>query len=109
MKKAPEESLRGKRVLVVEDEYMTADDLEPVLERQDCIVLGPVASVRNALAILEVEARIDAAVLDIHPDEETSFAVAGALMARGVRRLFATALATGTFQSGMLRSKAHRA
>lgn len=86
----PEPSLAGSRILVVEDEYMMADDLRQALEDQDAVVLGPVAFVEDALAIVESGEAIDAAVLDINLGGEKSFPVADALVARQIPILFAT-------------------
>src|SRR3954451_4862424 len=55
----------GRRVLVVEDEFVIALDLQLALYRLGCEVLGPVASVAEALVLLRHE-RPDAAVLDIN-------------------------------------------
>ena len=64
----------GKRILVVEDEYLIADDLRTQLTAHGATVVGPVASVNEALALIESRA-IDAAILDINLDAETTFPV----------------------------------
>src|SRR4051812_50170466 len=65
----------GRRVLVVEDEYIVALDLEDTLRALGCEVLGPAASVARALALLARE-RPDAVTLDL--DLLDGLAVAGA-------------------------------
>jgi CheY-like chemotaxis protein len=81
--------ITGRRVLVVEDEFVIALDLQLALYRLGCEVLGPVASVAEALVLLRHE-RPDAAVLDINLRGETVFPVADALAERGVPFVFAT-------------------
>lgn len=83
-------SLRDCRILLVEDEYLLADDLTHVLEQSGAVVLGPVPSVDGALAMIDTEPRIDAAVLDVNLQGAMSFPVADALLARGVPFTFAT-------------------
>jgi CheY-like chemotaxis protein len=85
-----EASLRGWRVLVVEDEYLIADAMERGLRGAGAIVLGPVPTVEKALELLEGEREVDGAVLDINLAGRKVFPVADALAARGIRFLFAT-------------------
>jgi CheY-like chemotaxis protein len=82
--------LRGRRILVVEDDYMLADDLREDLESAGAEVLGPVATVEDALALLAREDRLDGAVLDVNLAGEAVYPVADALLARGVQFAFAT-------------------
>lgn len=89
----PEESskLAGRRVLVVEDEFFIADDMEAALRRAGAEVLGPVPTCAEALALGAAErGRIDIAVLDINLGGELCFPVADALAAAGVPFIFAT-------------------
>ncbi|SKA39474.1 CheY chemotaxis protein or a CheY-like REC (receiver) domain [Enhydrobacter aerosaccus] len=89
-----ERRLHGKRLLVVEDEYMIALDIAGTLESLGVQVVGPVGSVREALAIVNrEEERLDAAVLDINLRGERVYAVADALLARHVPFIFATGYA----------------
>jgi CheY-like chemotaxis protein len=81
--------LSGRRVLVVEDEMIVAWLLEDILSDLGCAVVGPAASVKQALAMVGAEA-IDAAVLDVNLDGEMSYPVADALAARGVPFVFST-------------------
>ena len=57
--------LEGRRVLVAEDEFLLALELEAVLERQGCVVLGPVSTLDQALALLDGQP-LDGAVLDVN-------------------------------------------
>jgi two-component SAPR family response regulator len=75
--------LEGRRVLVVEDEFLLAMELEVLLQQRGCMVLGPVSSVGQALAMLNGEPP-DVALLDVNLKGERATPVAGALHARGV-------------------------
>ena len=83
-------SVRGRRILVVEDEYMLAEDLREDLESQGAEVMGPVASVADAMDLLRSGPAPDMAILDINLGGEMAFAVADALRAGAVPFIFAT-------------------
>ena len=83
-------SLRNCRVLVVEDDYMIADDMQRALEDEGAVVLGPVPSVLKALRVLDIELHVDGAVLDVNLGSEQVFPVADALQMRGIPFLFTT-------------------
>lgn len=85
-----EQVLAGRRILIVEDEYLLADDLSEALADGGATVLGPVASVEAAAELIASEAEIDAAVLDINLRGELIFPIADALEERGVPFVFAT-------------------
>lgn len=82
--------LFGKRVLVVEDVYFIADDLRQALAGAGAEVVGPLAEVRQAHAVLEAGLALDAAVLDVNLQDERIYPVAEMLLARGVPVVFAT-------------------
>ena len=46
----------AKRILVVEDEFLIALDIAGALEQGGLVVIGPLASVRDALAALGTRA-----------------------------------------------------
>lgn len=85
----------GRRILVVEDEYLIAFDVAEWLEEQGADVLGPVPSVSEALALLEATPLPDAAVLDINLGSEQVFRVADMLQASDVPFVFVTGYDTG--------------
>ena len=87
---SPFASLRGRRVLVAEDEYMLAEDLRAELERVGALVLGPVPSVAEALELVAAEPAPEVAILDINLGGEMAYPVADALRARGIPFIFAT-------------------
>jgi DNA-binding NtrC family response regulator len=82
--------LRGTRILVVEDEYLLADDLNNALADAGAHVVGPAASVEDATALIGNEAVIDAAILDVNLRGDMVFPLADALRARGIPFAFAT-------------------
>jgi CheY-like chemotaxis protein len=75
--------MRGKRILVVEDEFLIALDIAGALEQGGLVVIGPLASVRDALHALEHE-RVDGALLDANLGGEPVGRVADALLARRI-------------------------
>jgi len=83
-------TLFNRRILVVEDEYLIAQDVQYDLERAGATVLGPLASVEQALEMIARTDHIDAAVLDVNLGHDTSFPIAHALMIRSIPFLFAT-------------------
>jgi CheY-like chemotaxis protein len=85
--------LEGLRVLVVEDQYIIAEDLSQILTDWGCTVLGPAASVGSALEIVEAE-ELDGAILDVNlGNDELSFPVAAALQQRQIPFVFVTGYA----------------
>jgi CheY-like chemotaxis protein len=83
---------RGLKVLVVEDDFIVAYDMQSMLEEQGAEVLGPASSVQEARALLASNAP-NAAILDVNLNGEYVFPLAEDLRARGVPFLFATAYA----------------
>jgi PAS domain S-box-containing protein len=79
----------GRRVLVVEDEALTAMALQQLLEDAGYIVLGPVGRVEDALDLLR-SSPPDAAVLDVNLFGATVDPVAKMLEDMGVPFLFCT-------------------
>lgn len=79
----PVDALRGRRVLVVEDEVLVAMDLESELERQGCIVLGPAPTVARALAVIDQE-QPHIALLDLNLAGKSTGPVALALATHGI-------------------------
>lgn len=83
-------SLKGLRVLVVEDQFLVAEDLAQTLTDWGCEVLGPAAEVKSALKIVASHT-LDGAILDINlGHHETSFPVAAVLRQRDVPFVFLT-------------------
>ncbi|MBN5051735.1 response regulator [Stenotrophomonas sp. LMG 10879] len=99
-------ALQDLRVLVVENDEMSAALLQMQLVQSGALVVGLAASVAEALRLLE-EAAPDVALLDYRlAHNETSEPVATALAARGVPFVLATGMAAEqlpvAMQSGVL-------
>lgn len=86
-----DQSLAGITILVVEDDFLIADDLSRELRDEGARVLGPAASLAEGLAQV-ADQRPDLAVLDIDLDGQPVFPLADALRAQAVPFLFATGL-----------------
>jgi len=93
--------LEGRRILVVEDEYIIALDLEGMLRDLGCEVLGPVASVAHALALLGRE-QPDAATLDLNLLDGLAAPVAELLAGMGVPFVAVSAYDAGRFGHPLL-------
>jgi len=87
--KEDQQPLKGRRILIVEDEILLALDLELFLESQGSNVLGSAKSVDAALALVEAE-NPDAVTLDMNLNGESSAPVAAALQERGIPFVFVT-------------------
>jgi CheY-like chemotaxis protein len=87
---APPNSLAGRRVLVVEDEYFIANDMAAALEECGAEVVGPSASVADALHLIRNCGPLDGAIIDINLQGELAFPVARALSMCHVPFVFAT-------------------
>ncbi|TBR13127.1 MAG: response regulator [Lysobacter sp.] len=83
--------IQGLRLLLVEDEFVLALGLTDTLGDLGAEVLGPVATVGDAMALIESMPEIDAAILDVNLGTEVVYPVADALIARSVPFFFSTA------------------
>jgi DNA-binding response OmpR family regulator len=77
------------RVLILEDEWLIALDLQMVLEDAGYAIAGPASSVSGALELIRRE-EIAAGLLDLHVGEQTSYPIAVALRELGIPFLFLT-------------------
>jgi CheY-like chemotaxis protein len=83
--------LAGRRVLVVEDDFLLGQTLAELLEDEGATVLGPVGSVDQALAFLADRAgEFDHVILDLNLHGIKSYPVADALARSNVPFVFAT-------------------
>jgi len=86
----PGGALAGRKILVVEDNYLIAEHVRSVLVDEGCDVLGPAARVAQALDLTREAEAIDGAVLDVNLGEHLCFAVAAVLAERSVPFVFLT-------------------
>jgi DNA-binding LytR/AlgR family response regulator len=81
--------LTGRNVLIVEDEYLIADEARVEFETKGATVIGPAASVEQALELVKTN-RIDAALLDIRLRDDFVFPVAQILLDKKIPFFFVT-------------------
>jgi CheY-like chemotaxis protein len=82
--------LTERVILVVEDEYLVARSLCRLLRTMGATILGPAATIEQALAVLARTDRIDFGLIDVNLRGVPAFPVADALLARGVPFAFTT-------------------
>ncbi|SFV35449.1 PAS domain S-box-containing protein [Devosia crocina] len=82
-------SLSGKRVLIVEDDFYLATDLQAVLRNAGAEVVGPWGSEAEVLTQID-DAEIHAAIMDINLGSGPSFIPSHALRRKQVPFLFLT-------------------
>ena len=83
------EKLQGLRILVAEDEALILMELEDMLRDLGCEIVGPVATVDEALLAIR-QNHIDGALLDMSLHGERITPAAEELRARGVRYVLCT-------------------
>lgn len=74
----------GRHVLLVEDDELVAMSTGFELERLGWKVIGPVTSLDEALAVVQGEARIDGAIIDVNLQGRWSHALAEELGRRQI-------------------------
>ena len=82
--------MKGRRVLVVEDEFMIALDIDRILETAGAKTVLSANRVEEALQILSESGAIDAAVLDLKLDKDSTLPIAERLQAMGIPFVFLT-------------------
>lgn len=92
-------ALSGKRIMLLEDEFLIALDTSRALESLGAEVVGPVHRLDKALALAQSEP-LDAAVLDVDIGGVKSDAVADALKARNIPFVRATGYGASEPQEG---------
>ena len=86
----PAVALQGRRILVVEDDYILAEGLRAELEAHGAEVLGPVPSIEDAEDLLATGPAPDAALLDLNLGGEMAIPLADAFQDRGILFAFTT-------------------
>jgi CheY-like chemotaxis protein len=81
--------LRGRRVLVVEDESLISMLIEDALSDLGCKLACQASSLVEALEMVS-NCQFDIAILDVNLNGEETFPVAEALIRRGIPFIFAT-------------------
>jgi CheY-like chemotaxis protein len=86
-------NLKGRRVLVVEDDPMVAMLLVDMLEAIGCEVVAVASRLDDALEKAQ-RLSFDLAILDVNLDGANTFQIAGLLSKRGIGFVFATGYGT---------------
>lgn len=81
--------MNGERILVVEDDFLTALEIARILSEAGSEIIGPVGEPEEALN-LAICAVIDAAILDINLNGHQVYDVAGILVLRRIPFIFVT-------------------
>jgi DNA-binding NtrC family response regulator len=84
-----ERPLDGKRILIVEDEFLVALDLERIVGDIGAEIVGPLANLDQAVAAARAE-RLDGAILDVNIAGRTITPVAVALRERAIPFILST-------------------
>jgi PAS domain S-box-containing protein len=85
-----DQALRGKRVLVVEDEFFLRLELEEWLRSAGCAIIGPFGALEPARHMAARRDPIDLAILDANLNGQMVYPLADDLLARGVPVIFLT-------------------
>jgi CheY-like chemotaxis protein len=91
--------LSGRRVLVVEDEFVILLMMEDIMVDLGCRSVSGVSTVAEAVSLIESEF-FDAATLDMNLGGEDSNLVADALLKRGVPFIFCTGNSEADMREG---------
>jgi CheY-like chemotaxis protein len=87
-------TLKGVNVLIVEDDFIVAYDIQTLMEEQGATIVGPAASLDEARSVIAASATpIHVAVLDVNLSGAFVFPIAAQLRRAGVPFVFATAYA----------------
>lgn len=81
--------IAGRRVLIVEDEFLVSAMLEDELADHGAIIVGPAASLAHGMQ-LAAAGQFDMAVIDWNLDGESSEPLARALQERGMPFVIST-------------------
>jgi DNA-binding NtrC family response regulator len=83
--------LMGRRILVIEDDYLVAEILSQMLQDAGAIVLGPIGWRDEALTFISRNSvDFDTVVLDVNLHGQRSYPIADALIERTIAFVFTT-------------------
>jgi len=78
------DEFQGRHILIVEDEFLIAEDLDERFTELGADVVGPAASVDYALDLIGSTPRLDGALVDVNLGGKLAYPVMDALDARNV-------------------------
>lgn len=87
----------GRRILVVEDDWLIVADLVQDLEASGAHVIGPIPTLEQALKKLSEMPDMSGAILDVNLRGQMVFPLAAELRRRNIPFVFATAYESGGF------------
>jgi len=93
-----ERFLDKHRLLILEDDYLAALDLQQLIEDFGGTVVGPVGRLEQAVDLSRSE-ELDGAILDVRLNGSTSYPLARELIDKGVPVIFLTGFAPGSMES----------
>ncbi|MBN8903761.1 MAG: hypothetical protein BGO51_26745 [Rhodospirillales bacterium 69-11] len=93
-------SLAGRRILVVEDDFLVGQVILDLLEDEGADVLGPIGTVDEAVAfVVAQDGNFDQAVLDLNLHGVKSYPVADMLARNNVPFVFMTGYGKDAFDA----------
>jgi two-component SAPR family response regulator len=91
----PSNLLAGKKILVVEDEYLLAEDVCELLRECGAEIVGPVSRLEEGIALAESSESLDCAVLDLNLNGKSAVEIARTLSRNKVGFVFVTGYDAG--------------
>src|SRR5262249_6271136 len=82
--------LHGLRILVVEDEFLLAEDLRNHLMDAGAVVVGPAASTNDAIGLIEKTEKMDGAIVDMNLGGHLASSVVDELRLAGIPVILTT-------------------
>jgi DNA-binding NtrC family response regulator len=84
-------TLQGRRILVIEDDYLVGIVLADLLEEAGAEVVGPIGEVDEAVTFIKDNGgAFDSAVLDVNLNGRKSYPIADALVSQSISFVFTT-------------------
>lgn len=87
--------LAGRRILIVEDQFIAALEMKDLVQERGGTVIGPTARLDQALKLVRSE-RLDAGILDFALNSGTSETLADELIGQEVPVIFVTGYAAAS-------------
>ncbi len=81
--------LAGCRILVVEDDWLISCDLDRLLTKHGAIVIGPVATVEEALDLMQQD-EFQLAIINVKLGDQLAYPLADELRRRNISFAFAS-------------------